>query len=419
MFPEHHHNNRLPAVLILVTVGSIVTNTQNKAPSSSQALALTPATMARVGTIDPRFQSYNVEMLEVTGGAFWKPYGAAAAPAKDPKTTRTPAGMDPNLYQYRPPIDLTNARLRTLAAALAPAYVRVSGTWANSTYFPELDWAPADPPAGFEGVLTRQQWRGVVDFSKAVDARIVTSFATSVGVRDASGVWTPHQARRWVEYTRSVDGEIAAAEFMNEPTLAAMGGAPKGYDAVAYGRDFNLFKAFADQTVPDMLIVGPGSVGETSANSNLTYGSMPFIRTAEMLAASGPGVDAFSYHHYGAASIRCAGTEGMPRVPIQQGLHVYAHCQPGSAGGVTLLVINNDRQQTRALMLPVASQRYTLDAAQLNDKTVRLNEQPLALREGDSMPALAGDPTGAGEVAFKPATITFLAIPMAANNTCR
>ena len=45
-------------------------------------------------------------------------------------------------YAYRAPIDLTNARLRKLAAALAPAYVRVSGTWANATYF-----AGFGPPA--------------------------------------------------------------------------------------------------------------------------------------------------------------------------------------------------------------------------------------------------------------------------------
>ena len=106
-------------------------------------------------------------------------------------------------------------------------------------------------------------------------------------------------------------------------------------------------------------------------------------------------------------------------VPIQQGLHVYAHCQRGTAGGVTLLVINNDRQQTRALTLPGASERYTLDAAQLGDKTVRLNEQPLALREKDALPTLAGVPTGAGEVTFARVTITFLAIPTAANNACR
>ena len=41
--------------------------------------------------------------------------------------------MNPSMYQYRAPIDLTNARRRKLAAALGPAYARVSGTWANTT----------------------------------------------------------------------------------------------------------------------------------------------------------------------------------------------------------------------------------------------------------------------------------------------
>jgi hypothetical protein len=34
--------------------------------------------MPRVGTVDERFQSFNIEMLEVTGGKFWKPYGSSA-----------------------------------------------------------------------------------------------------------------------------------------------------------------------------------------------------------------------------------------------------------------------------------------------------------------------------------------------------
>ena len=36
------------------------------------------ANMTRLGTIDERYQSYNIEMLEVTGGMFWKPYGSAS-----------------------------------------------------------------------------------------------------------------------------------------------------------------------------------------------------------------------------------------------------------------------------------------------------------------------------------------------------
>jgi hypothetical protein len=85
-------------------------------PISSTVLAngrrLMPADMPGIGVIDERFQSYNIEMLEVTGGNFWKPYdetGRHDAKAPTPTDTRlgadVPAGMDPNIYEYRPPID--------------------------------------------------------------------------------------------------------------------------------------------------------------------------------------------------------------------------------------------------------------------------------------------------------------------------
>ena len=465
---------------------------------------VTPAAMARIGTVDQRFQSYNIEMVEVTGGRFWKPYGANA-----PK--------DSDLYAYRPPIDLTSPRLRTLAAALAPAYVRVSGTWANATFFADTDPPPALPPAGFNGILTRQQWRGVVDFSQAVGAEIVTSVAVSPGARDAAGNWAPDQARRLLDYTRSVGGTIAAAEFMNEPDLAAMGGAPPGYDATAYGRDFKLFRAFVKENFPATRILGPGVAGEATSASDL-------------LVASGPGVDAFSYHYYGALSERCRGTTtpeaalseawlagtgralafhrslrdrfepgkpiwltetaeaacggnrwaasfldtfryldqlgqlakagvqvvmhntfaasdyGLldertltprpnywaallwrqlmgsrvldPRASDGTGLHIYAHCQRRKPGGVTLLVINTDRDAPSTMRLATASERFTLDAADLQDTTVRLNGNPLRLGAADDLPRIAGAPTGAGAVTFAPATITFLAIPAAGNSAC-
>ena len=158
--------------------------------------------MQRIGTVDERFQSYNVEMLEVTGGKFWKPYSSLAKETAAPVASSgdsMPTGMDPNLYEYRPPVNLANARLRKLARALGPAYVRVSGTWANTTYFQDGPGpAPKTPPSGFDGVLTQAQWKGVVDFAKATDAKIVTSFATSPGVRDSSGVWTPIEASKFL-----------------------------------------------------------------------------------------------------------------------------------------------------------------------------------------------------------------------------
>ncbi len=286
--------------------------------------AVAPAKMPRVGTIDERYQSFNIEMLEVTGGRFWAPYKQQGQTPAVPADSNlpTPPGMDPSLYRYRPPIDLSNPRLRKLAARLAPSYVRVSGTWANSTYFQDSDDpAPATPPAGFGGVLTRKQWRGVVDFSRAVDAKIVTSFAISPGVRDANGVWTPVEAKKFLAYTQQIGGSIAAVEMFNEPSFASVGGAPKGYDAAVYGKDFKVFHPYVKKAAPEMLILGPGSVGE----SGILMGGLPgvpMIKSEDMLIASGPGIDTFSYHFYGGVSRRCAGAGGPTQTTPESALSV-------------------------------------------------------------------------------------------------
>jgi hypothetical protein len=474
----------------------------------SEALAdgpsIDPANMPRIAAVDNRFQSYNIEMVEVTGGRFWKPYGEHPV-----------AGGD--LFAYRPPIDLNNAKLRRLAAALAPAYMRVSGTWANSTYLSDAEDS-SSAPAGFNGVLTCRRWRDVIGFSQAVDADIVTSFAISPGARDTAGAWTPDQARRLIACTRTAGGRIAAVEFMNEPDLISISGAPAGYDAAAYGRDVGLFRAFVKQTAPEITILGPGAAGESALASDL-------------LAASGSSTDVFSYHHYGTLSERCIGssrpeaalseawlaqtdraltfhralrdqfepgkpvwltetadaacggnrwsstfldtfryldqlgrlakagvqvvmhntlaasdyglldeTTLTPRpsywgallwrrlmgatvldsgVPIEAGLHVYAHCQRGTSGGVTLLVINTDRIASHPLTLAKPSERYTLDAASLRASTVLLNGAALGLDDKGALPPIAGARTAAGALSFAPATISFLAIREAANSACQ
>jgi hypothetical protein len=292
-----------------------------KAAAQAPTLSVDPSRLPRLGTVDARFQSYNVEMVEVTGGRFWKPYRASASAPSDrgaDNSGNVPVGGNPDLYAYRQPIDLSNPRLRVLAAALAPAYIRVSGTWANSTYFAESDDAPATPPNGFRAVLSRERWKAVVEFARAVNAEIVTSMATSAGARDAAGRWQSDQARRFFAYTRSVGGRIAAAEFMNEPTLAAMGGAPKGYDAAGYGRDFKAFVAFMKNSEPDVMVLGPGSIGETAAPQSSRPSSSEFISTRDLLAASGPGIDVFSYHHYGAVSQRCAPGQTTPEAALSE-----------------------------------------------------------------------------------------------------
>ena len=209
--------------------------------------------MPRIGTVDERFQSYNVEMVEVTGGRFWKPYGP------EPPT----AGTD--LYAYRPPIDLTNIKLRRLAAALAPAYLRVSGTWANATYFSDTDTRRraarrvqrrSDPPA--------MAGRGRFLASGRCENRNVVRHQPR-RARRGRRLDAGSGAIAFSPIPVSLGGSIAAAEFMNEPDLPAISGAPAGYDAAAYGRDFKIFRSFVKQTAPEMMVLGPGAAGRGTA----------------------------------------------------------------------------------------------------------------------------------------------------------
>ena len=100
------------------------------------------------------------------------------------------------------------------------------------------------------------------------------------------------------------------------------------------------------------------------------------------------------------------------------GLHVYAHCLRGTPGGVALLAINNDRAAARLLSVPMPGQRYTLSADGLQGKAVRLNGVELKLDADDALPDLTGAPVQAGDIPLDPATITFIALPGAANQAC-
>lgn len=519
-------------VVVALTLASVPVRVRAQAPS------VNPAKMPPIATVDERFASYNIEMAEVTGGNFWKPYGSKgpqpALGKEAPGSASIPAGMNPNMYQYRPPIDLSNRRLRKLAAALGPAYVRISGTWANSVYFADSDNPPADAPAGFTGVLTRKEWNGVIDFTRAVNGEIVTSVATSAGTRNPNGLWAPEQARQLFAYTKSAGGRIAATEFMNEPTLAAMGGAPPGYDAGAYARDVAVFAPWLRKASPGTIFLGPGSVAEGGSLRTALRPGM--ISSEALLKATGPVFDVFSYHLYAAASQRCAQLSGAsqtaaeaalsadwlsrsgkiaafyaalrdrfepgkplwitetadaacggnpwastfldtfryliqhadlaqrgvkvimhntlaasdyglldqntleprpnywasllwhrlmgttvldPQVSVAPNTYVYAQCLQGRQGGVTLLVINADRQRNFDLNLPTASERYTLTAKHLEDTTVDLNRKALRLTSSGDLPQLEGESIKAGRLSFAPTSITYLSIANAGNANCQ
>lgn len=516
---------KLTATALIAILAATAATAQSEAPTRS--IEINARSLPRIGTIDERFQSFQIGFSPLNGGRKWRTIEGPNAQASKPHNI---ADVTSDTYEDRPPIDLDNPRLRKLAAALAPSYVRYSGTSGNSLYFHDSD-GPI-PPKMFEGgreVLTRATWRRAIDFAHAIDAPILTSFAIDSTVRDTSGTWTPLRAAPWLNYTRSIGGRIYAAEMFNEPNLASFGQGPKDYDGVQFARDLAVFRAFTAKAMPAMKIAGPG-------DAMMRGGDIPGHPTAEQLMSGQPTpkFDIISYHFYGAVSLRCAqanapqgtspdqalteewlaradqsfqmhkrirdqyspsapiwltetggaacggspwhatfldtfrmmdqqarlakqglsaifvsalagenyawldedtfaprpnywaallwrrlmGTSVLDAGTVKTGLHMYAHCLRGRAGGVTLLAIN---LQTAGVTLNVSgpAEIYSLTAPELQGKTVLLNGQSLKLGAGDALPAITPRRLSTNTVSLEPASINFVVLPQAANASCR
>lgn len=286
---------------------------QKSSDKDANTLVLNTQQLEVVNEVDPCFQSYNIEMVEVVGGKFWRPYSTLSEieGGKDALGSYG-TGIESNevLYRKMDPIDLTSPKLIALSKGLAPSYVRTSGTWANAIYF-QNDGQPARPaPKGFVNVLTSEQWGGLLDFVKETDGALVTSFAVSDGVRDAEGVWTPREAQKFIDFSKEHGTPIAAAELFNEPTMPIAGGAFSNtqYGAKEYARDVAVFEEWRKQHATNMLHVGPGTVGEgVEGFFEWMQKNFNAIATEEIMELVPQGTfSIFSYHYYGAGSMRVA-----------------------------------------------------------------------------------------------------------------
>lgn len=243
-------------------------------------LVIDPRGWANIATVGPRYLSFNIEMAEVTGGDFWAPYG-------DPSGRR---------LAPRAPLDLADPRLMQLARALGSSVIRVSGTWANSTYIPAKgEQPPLAPPPGFGQVLRQDRWDQLASLVRATGSTLLLSFPASAGARHDDGSWSDEQARRLVGLARATQTPIAAVEFINEPNLLRIGALPADYSAADYARDFTLFRQFAQRELPGVPVLGHSTSGKG--------GELPVESIAR---AAGGQADVVSYHFYGALSARCS-----------------------------------------------------------------------------------------------------------------
>lgn len=282
----------------------------------AQTVELNPDYLKVIRTVDERLVSYNIEMTEVTGGTFWKAYTPGQiAGTEEFKITGdlTDFTSMADLMQYYPPINLYDEKLRRYAKELGSAWIRVSGSWATKTYYDFDGTSGGIAPEGYASVLTKEQWIAVLDFVKAVGGKLLISVSNCAGDHPDGGALDLTQTRKIFDFSHAYGVDIGAAEFMNEPNMLEMSGAPKGYTAVDYARDQDIFFSWVREHYPNCICVGPCSLGD-GALGNLDVkkvgagiGAMMQIRsTDDLMAGTKVPLDVFSYHYYNGISERLA-----------------------------------------------------------------------------------------------------------------
>lgn len=255
--------------------------------------------------IDERLVSYNIEMTEITGGTFWKSYTPEQIAGKE----NVPEAKDFSnlelLMEKYPPADLYEKTIKKFAKELGPVYIRVSGSWATDTYYDFEGHTKGKIPEGYRSVLTEKQWRGVLDFVKDVDAKLLISVSNCKADHKNGKPWTPEQAKVLFDYSSEYGVPISAAEFMNEPNVLVMDPPAEGYGAVQFARDQDTFFRFLRANYPEVKLVGPCACAdvfeEQQKNRKLTS-----IATEELLSYCHEMADVFSYHCYAGLSERGA-----------------------------------------------------------------------------------------------------------------
>ena len=284
-----------------------------------QTIMLKTDSMMKVREINPRMMSYNIEMTEITGGTFWKAYTNKQISGEEPFSLNGDwkdfTAMT-DLMQYYPPIDLANSRLRKLAGTLGSAWIRVSGTWATKTYYDFDGKTDGKAPRGYQSVLTKEQWIGVLDFVRAVNGKLLISVSNCEGDHPNGGPLDLAQTKKIFDFSHEYGVDIDAAEFMNEPNMLEMSGAPKGYTAADYARDQDIFNAWVKEHYPNCLLVGPCTTGGIGADLFEEFESekqgggianiMKTCSTHDLMRGSRIPLDVFSYHYYNGVSERLA-----------------------------------------------------------------------------------------------------------------
>ncbi len=251
-----------------------------------------------VAQVRPEFLSVSLDISQVVGGRFWGAGGGVELGAGE-----TPV----------PAFDFQRPELLERARALAPAYLRIGGTEADTTWY-ALDRPPPTPlPPHFTAALTAERWESLVRFSTASRLPLLFTLAAGPGVRGSLGEWLPAQASELLRHAKRRQDPVVLWELGSEvnayPVMHGPAGRVSGRE---YARDLQTARDLLDAHFPDAALAGP-----TSAYWPVIGEPFPVLRSTLRHARGALGV--VSWHYYPQQSRRCpvavrrAGLEVMLR----------------------------------------------------------------------------------------------------------
>jgi heparanase len=230
--------------------------------------------------VDERYLSFAVDSAQVFGGRFWNP---------------TPGAADAEVDVV--PYDFERERIRTLAAGLAPAMLRVGGTSADHVHV-DLTDSPADtPPDPYQLQLTADDWDRITDFTDELDLDLFFTLNVGPGPRDEDGDWDDVEARALMEHATSRGDAMAMWELGNEINgfLLAHG---TDLSPEQYADDMARLRALVDEVDPGTAIGGPSSAYWPVAGELVEFYD-------DFMPLGGEHMDVVTWHYYPQQSQRC------------------------------------------------------------------------------------------------------------------
>ncbi|WP_235890026.1 glycosyl hydrolase family 79 N-terminal domain-containing protein [Maribrevibacterium harenarium] len=200
--------------------------------------------------LDDRYLSFSIDISVLVGGHWWEGGSGSSR------------GLG---TQKVPPIDLNQPKLDALVQALAPAYLRIGGSEADTIrYFCDQDLSSPD-----DCELTQIIWDRLLDFINRNQLGFMFTFRYGLFARQEHGQWNPFAATKLLAYTLARGSHIDVAELGNELNAYwAFHGLSAQPRATTLAADYSRFIRSVKKLSPETRVAGPGSafwprLGET------------------------------------------------------------------------------------------------------------------------------------------------------------